>query len=527
MQKVIPFLINLGDVIPARSKATLLNEMAMALIECIGIYGTKKITKMGKISKIAQCFWPVRLIPLNETRACVCSYLLNKQEKLNVGKFAQMPPPPNNVIKGSDPQSFLNSLRDYNNTYLKKSKNFKRGTVIQEALFSSNEVDYFKNFFLNQYDLSSFSDPYFLLEGDPIAKSVNEIKIIPEVYDFVSLKDIRELDAYADQISKLCDNWIQRGQKEAEKIKGTKVDTSNEEKQLEMLNRQLQAEKERDLQDSPEALLKTGKYKINDKSSEFYNGINAFRNSVDRLKNGINQRDLFLVEEAVKELDLRYKDLGNSLNRFKTELAQLKKNLEREKADINALHNKRIAELESKIAEIKKQIEEKHNALSRDLVSVEDIVVQIKQEKQSCLDNIESIKDSDLTAVQNFFRDYTLEIKTENVVVGIPIFVFFFVDPNSNKTVERAPVLPILIEKGKIVRTKVKEGFRQKLRDLMNKFTPMINLVETEGEKTNLMESTKNLDTRLEDAINDLRIKKVLNKKQAEAAKQIINNLVW
>jgi len=72
----------------------------------------------------------------------------------------------------------------------------------------------------------------------------------------------------------------------------------------------------------------------------------------------------------------------------------------------------------------------------------------------------------------------------------------------------------------------VKASFRQKLRDLMNKDNAMIGLVETQGDKNNLMEM-KNLDTRLEDAINDLRIQKILNKKQAEAAKSIIADLVW
>ena len=99
-------------------------------------------------------------------------------------------------------------------------------------------------------------------------------------------------------------------------------------------------------------------------------------------------------------------------------------------------------------------------------------------------------------------------------------------DPNTNRTTERAPVLPILIDNGKIVRTKVKASFRQKLRDLMNKDNAMIDLVETQGDKNNLIEM-KNLDTRLEDSINDLRIRKILNKKEAEAAKEMITNLIW
>ncbi|MGV9142251.1 MAG: hypothetical protein ACOC1X_04870, partial [Promethearchaeota archaeon] len=101
VKKTIPFLINLGDVIPARSKATLLNEMAMALVELIDIYG-RKIDSYGKIGRITQAFWPVRLIPLSDTRACVCSYLLNSQEKIRVGKWDQIPARPDNVISGSD-----------------------------------------------------------------------------------------------------------------------------------------------------------------------------------------------------------------------------------------------------------------------------------------------------------------------------------------------------------------------------------------------------------------------------------------
>ena len=525
MDRVIPYLINVSEVVPARSKAALLDEMAMALIECINVYG-KTLSKLGKINRVTTCFWPVRLIPLNDTRACVCSYLLNKQEKLPVGQFPSYPPKPDNVIKGADPASFLTSLQTYNTNYLKKTKGFKRGAVLQEALFNSSEIEYFKNFFLNQYNLSSFGEPYFLLEGEPIAKSVNQIKIIPEVADIVALKDVKMLDNYAQIVSNLVEQWIQKGAQHVDKIKGTTVDTSTEEKQLEMLNKELQVEKERDLQSSPDALVKTGKYKINDKTAEFNNNLNAIKMSVDRIRDAIGKRDLFLLEEGIKDIDLKYSELGNSISRYKTEIAQLKKNLDREAYDSDNIQKQKIRELERKIAEVTRDIESKHSDLTSELASAEDLVVAIKQEKQSILDNIEAIKDMELTNLQSFLNDYTIEIKTQNVVVGIPIFIFYFVDPNSNKTTERAPVLPILIEKGRIVSTKIKDQFRSKIRDLMNKYSPMISLVETNGDAKNLMEM-KNLDSRLEDAINNLRMRKVLNKKVAARAIEIIHNLVW
>ncbi|MEJ2249297.1 MAG: hypothetical protein P8Y70_05345 [Candidatus Lokiarchaeota archaeon] len=525
MSQIIPYLINLGDVIPARSKATLLNELAMALIEVIEIYG-RKINKMGKISKVTTCFWPVRLIPLTDTRACVTSYLLNKQEKLNVGKFKQIPPKPDNVIKGADPESFLDSLESYNSNYL-KSKNFKRGKILQEALFSTNEIGFFKNFFLNQYNISSFSNSYFSLEGDPIAKSVNQIKIVQDIYDFVELKDIKMLDRYADIIITLCDDWIKHGTSKADQLRETKIDTSEEEKQLAMLNEELQEEKERDLQATPEELVKTGKYKINDKTGELFNKISDSKGSVERLKEAINKRDLFLLDEAMKDLDLRYTDLGNTISRYKTEISQLKRNIDREISDIQKTHQRKMGELEKKIAVVEAKIEEKHSKISSKTSSAEELVAAIKQEKQSCLENIDTIKDSEMTDVQQFLNDYTIEIKTKNIVVGIPIFIFYFIDPKTNKTEQRVPVLPILIDGGKIVSTKVKESFREKLEDLMNKYNPMINLVEQEAQKKNLMEDIKNLDTRLEEAINDLRIKKVIKKKEADKAREIIENLVW
>ena len=525
VDRVIPYLINVGDVIPARSKATLLNEIAMALIECINLYG-KSLKKLGKINRITACFWPVKLIPLNETRACVCSYLLNKQEKLNVGKFAQTPPNPDNVIQGADPSSFLSSLQSYNSSYLKKSKNFKRGIVIQEALFNADEVEYFKNFFLNQYSINSFNEPYFLLEGGPIPKSINQAKIVDEIYEFISQRDIKILDDFGSRITKLCDQWIQKGSQQVDKIRGKKVDTSEEEKQLAMLNKELEVEKARKIESSPEELVKSGKYKVNDKTGDFYNNATAIKNSIDRLKAAINKNDLFEVEAAVKDLDIKYQDLGNSLNRYKSEIDQLKKNVQREINDLEKTKQQKVRELERKISEINSKIETKHSELSSDLSSTEDIVAKIKQEKQSCLDNIESIKDIEMTAVQNFFKQYSIEIKTKDVVVGVPMFIFYFVNPNTRRTTERAPVLPILIEKGKVHRTKVTDSFRTKLRDLMNKDNAMINLVEKGGEEDNLM-AMKNLDTQLEDALNDLRINKVLGKKEAERAKEIIDNLVW
>ncbi len=498
----------------------------MALVECMDIYG-RKMKKLGKISRISTCFWPVRLIPLNDTRASVCSYLLNKQEKLDVGKFRQVPPKPDNVIKGADPESFLESLETYNDDYLSKTKYFRRSSLIQDALFSTSEINYFKNFFLNMYDIKAFSDPYFLLEGEPISKSVDQIKIIPEVYDFVSLKDVKMLDEYANIITDLCDRWLNKSTKEVDKLRSSTVDTKKEEKQLEKLNKELQEEKEKDLQATPEELIKTGKYKINDKTSEFFNNINELKGSVEGLREAINQRDLFLLDKAMKDVDLKYQNLGNSISRYKTELSQLKKNLEKERSDIERIHRKKIADLESRISQLKKDIDEKHSELGDDLASVEDIIVDIKEEKQESLNNIEEIKDQELTNVQEFLGNYTIEIQTKNVVVGIPIVIFFFADPKTNKITERAPILPILIEDGKVVSGKIKDKFREKLRDLMNKYSPVINLVEMEGQKANLMTEIKNLDTRMEEAVNDLRIRKVLSKKEASNARDVIGNLIW
>jgi len=525
VNKIIPFLIDVGSVIPARSKATLLDEIAMALNECINIYG-KTIKKLGKINRITACFWPVRLVPLNETRACVCSYLLNKQEKLNVGKFSETPPSPDNIIQGADSASFLNSLQSYNSNYLKKSKNYKRGTAIQEALFSASEVEYFKNFFLNQYNISSFSEPYFLLEGGPIPKSINQAKIIPEVFDFISQKDIKLLDNYGQTIIKLCDKWIQRGAQDTDKLRSRKVDTSEEEKQLAIVTRELEAEKTRKIEATPQELLKSGKYKIYDKTGDLYNNLSATKNSVDRLKNSINKNDLFEVESALKDLRIKYQDIGNTISRYESEVAQLRKNVQREINDLEKTKQQKIRELERKKSEIENIIQAKHSELSSDLTSAEGIVARIKQEKQSCLDNIERIKDVEMTNVQNFFNTYSIEIMTKDVIVGIPMFIFYFVDPNTRRTTERAPVFPILIKKGKIQRTKVTDSFRNKLRDLMNKDNAMINLVDKGGETGNLMDM-KNLDTRLEESINDLRIRKVLGKKEADRDKNVINDLIW
>ncbi len=525
VDKVVPFLIDVGQITPARSQAAVLNELAMALRECLGIYG-KNLKKLGRISKISTAFWPVRLAPLSDTRACVMSYLYNKQEKLNVGKFAQMPPRPEAVIKGADPTSFLNSLRQYNNTYLKKSKNFKRGLVIQDALFNTSEVGFFQNFFLNQYDLSNHPTPYFILEGGPITKSVNQTRIIPDIPEYLSQKDVQLLATFGDAVTKLCERWVEKGGKDVDKIRDTKVDTGEEEKQLAILNKEIQAEKERKIEKSPEELVKSGKYKINDKTGELNNSLSTLKNSVDSLRNAINQRDLFLTEEALKDIDLKYKDLGNSIIRYNNEIAQLRKNVQREISDQEKIKQQKIKELERKKTEVEKQIAAKHSGLSKDLTSAEDVVAQIKTEKQSALNNIDAVRDAEMTNVQTFFNNYSLELKTQNVVVGIPIYIFYFMNPNTNRTTERAPILPILIDSGKIVRTKVKSSFRQKLRDLMNKDNAMIDLVETQGDKNNLMEM-KNLDTRLEDAINDLRIRKILNKKEAESAKDMIANLIW
>ena len=525
VEKAVPFLIDIGNVIPTRSKAALLDEMAMALIECIKLYG-KAINKLGKINRITTCFWPVKLIPVNETRASVCSYLGNKQEKLNVGKFGQIPVKPDNVIKGADPQSFYTSLQSYNTTYLKKPKNFKRNTVIQEALFSSSEMHFFENFFVNQYNLGSFGEPYFILEGGPISKSVNQAKVVQDVFEFVSQRDEKMLDDYGAIITKLCERWISKGGQDVDKIRGKRVDTSEEEKQLAILNRELEALKNQEFEKTPEELVKSGKYKISDKTSDCLNDLNSVRNAVDKIKNAIDKKDWFLILEGVKELDLKYKNLGNTISRYKSDINNVDKSIRAEIRDTEKAHSQEIKEKERKIREVQRQIDEKHKGQSSDLSTAEDVVALIKKEKQSCLDNIDRVKNTDMTNVQNFLNNYTIDVRTKEVIVGIPLFIFYFVDPNTNRTTERAPILPVLIDKGKPVRTKVKDTFRKIIRDLLNKDSSMINLADAGAESGNLMDM-KNLDTRLEDAINDLRVKKILGKKEAATAKDIIINLVW
>ncbi|MGV9174150.1 MAG: hypothetical protein ACOC35_16500, partial [Promethearchaeia archaeon] len=303
--------------------------------------------------------------------------------------------------------------------------------------------------------------------------------------------------------------------------------TRQEEKKLAMLNKELQKEKERDLKNSSEELIKSGKYKINDKTSDFYNNINDLKNAVGRLEKAITEKNLFLLDEAIKELNLQYKNMGNSISRYQNEINQLKSNLQKEKQDIERMHQQKITELETKIAEVEKEIDAKHQNLNQNIASAEDVIVKIKEAKQEALQNIESVKDDELTDVQEFFNDYTIEIKTDNVVVGIPIFIFYFIDTKTNKTTERAPILPVMIDEGSVVSTKVKDNFRDQLSKYMNKLTPMVNLVESEGDKSNLMETIKNLDTRLEESINDLRIKKIIKKKTARKSRDVINNLVW
>ncbi len=264
----------------------------------------------------------------------------------------------------------------------------------------------------------------------------------------------------------------------------------------------------------------------NSTTGDLYNNLSATKNSVDRLKNAVNKNDLFDAEGSLNDVNIKYKDLGNTISRYQTEFAQIRKNVQRELSDLEKTKQQKIKELERKKSEVESKIQAKHSELSSDLTSAEDIIARIKQEKQSCLDNIERIKDVEMTNVQNFFKTYSIEIKTKDVVVGVPMFIFYFIDPNTRRTTERAPVFPILIEGGKVQRTKVTDAFRNKLRDLMNKDNAMINLVEKGGETGNLME-IKNLDTKLEEAINDLRIRKVLGKKEAERDKEIIYNLVW
>lgn len=530
MKKIIPFMI--GDIkyVPSQTRRTFIEEIALSLCLLFEENGSS-IKKWGAIETISLCFWPVRLIPLNENRACITSYLLQNAPKVQVGPFKKIPPNPAVVVKASDSKSFINSLISYNSKYLSNKANFSRKMIIQEALFGIEEIYFFKPFFSNNYSLKTFEEKYFILSGDPITKSVNQINIRKEIYDFINFTDVKILDQYNEKINELCDKWIEKTSKDVDNYKIKTIDHQKEEEQLERLNKELREEKEKDLYDSDEELLNSGKFKINDISSVIINEIESLKKEILKLGQSTKEKNLPLINENIKNSYRECKKVENSIKQFDNEITVLKRNLVKERNNIRKNHNSVISSIESNINLIKAKMDSDEKDYNKEFVDLQDELKQIQNLKQKVNNNFLIIKEMELDQVQKFLHAYTLEIKTENVIVGIPIFIFNFRSHKAEKVDKYMPVLPILISEGKKkgnvanVKSKKRIIFTDRFIKIFNKYKAMKDLISVESKKNNILE-IKNLTYLLLESIDELRMKELISKKIATNVKDLIESII-
>lgn len=530
MEKIIPFMI--GDIkyVPSKTRRTFIEEIALSLCVLFEENGSI-IKKWGTIETISLCFWPVRLIPLSENRTCITSYLFQNAPKVPVGPFKKIPLNPEAVIKASDPESFVKSLISYDSKYLSSKANFSRKIIIQEALFGIEEINFFKPFFNNKFDLKSFEEKNFILSGDPITKSVNQINIRKEIYDFINFTEVKILDQYNEKINKLCDKWIEKTSKDVDNYKIKTIDHQKEEEQLERLNKELREEKERDLHDSDEELLNSGKFKINDTSSVIINEIESLKKEILKLGQSTKGKNLLLIKENIKNSYRECKKVENSITQFDNELTILKRNLIKERNNIQKNHNSIISSIESNINSIQAKMNSDEKDYNKEFVDLQDILKQIQKLKQKVNNNFLIIKEMELDQVQKFLHEYTLEIKTENVIVGIPIFIFNFRSQKAEKVDKYMPVLPILISEGKKkgnvanVKSKIKTIFTDRFIKIFNKYKAMKDLISVESKNNNILE-INNLTSLLLESIDELRMKELISNKIATNVKDLIESII-
>lgn len=530
MEKIVPFMV--GDIkyVPSKTRRTLIEEIALALCILYDENGTG-LKKWGTIESISLCFWPVRLIPLNENRACITSYLFNSAPKVPVGHFKKISPNPEAVIKASDPESFISTLMSYDSKYLSNRANFSRKLIIQEVLFGIDEISFFKPFVYNLYDFKAFEERFFILSGDPITKSVNQIKISKEIYDFINFTDINMLDQYNEKINKLCDKWIEKISNDVEEYKTKTVDHRKEENQLERLNEELREEKEKDLRDSNEELLNSGKFKINDISPAIINEIESLKNEILKLSKSTKEKSLSLINENIQNSYRECKRVENTIKQFENEILLLKKNIERERTIIQKNHNSKISRLESEINTIKAKMDSDEKDYNKEFSNIQKTLKNITELKQKINGDFLTIKELELDRVQKFLQKYTLEIKTKNMIVGIPTLLFNFRKHKADKIYRYVPVLPILISEGKRkgnvtnIKSNIKTAFTNRFFNLCNKYRQIIDLISVESEKNNLLE-IKNFISQLLEAIDELRIRDLVSKKIGIHVKELIESLI-
>ncbi|MFX0099921.1 MAG: hypothetical protein ACFFCS_10080 [Candidatus Hodarchaeota archaeon] len=343
--------------------------------------GSGKVEKkLGDLQSIAVCYWPIYLVPIDDSNAYVLDGKNLYSQKVKTKVDMASLPGLNEIDEGSI-DSFVKSLEKHVGK-MEGFKNFKREEKKIDGMISKNAFgDYFIPL-LKKLE-KPYNDNSFSLEPTLTANTVDFMhEEIKKVFD-TDVFDWARNDA--SEVQKLCEKWI-------EKIE---LDIQNQE------------------QDPVLSLKKKAEWNYPVMPTAVDGLIDTLKGQITQLRN--NEKNEALKESII--IADQAASNSNEINKIMNDYAQ------------------KLKDLEQKIRQEEDIIAGERNYWQD---TIERIKVLLERERNAA----KGFEDDEKSNQSRFLEERTIRFKTDRVVVcGVPIYLLNFVKKGKMTTLVRAPVL--------------------------------------------------------------------------------------
>ena len=503
------------------TKSQLYSDISLSIALLANDYSPKSFSKYRKLQAIAPAYWPFELIPLDANYCYISDLLFKTSVKLPVGKFSGLFNAQKR-FKANNGSEFLTKLKDG----LREIQDPKSYEFRNESLEGIMEPPYFealKPFFMNLGHL--FFDSFFILDWD--TRKINHNDNLTIYSKYFDPAPERELAAIADDTQTLINEWIEKLQQFLLEEKKKKKDPALE-KEKKDLERKLQEARQKEPEDSAE-LIKNGEFPFPNLNSDFENELNGMKATVSNLRTTCKASNIIKTEGYLSDLKRSVNNIARYLNDFESELQRLKRNAENRSKDKQRAIDKERDDIERQLKNVQREIDESERENTRNTEELSSIINELKEISRTLPKTIENAQKTLESIRDTIIQQTLLPIRADRMIVGLPIYVFFFAE-SKNEIGIRIPVLSQLIDENSKnnVKTIVEKPHKNLLEDMftyLNQNNKRIEEVNRKCVQQNVLEY-REAKRAIEDGIDRLNNNGILQNKARKRAIELINEFL-
>ncbi len=500
------------------NKNQLYTDIGLSIALLANDYSPKSFSKYGKLQAVAPAYWPFELIPLDANYCYVSDLLFKTSAKLPIGKFSGLFNAQKR-FKANTGSEFLEKLKDG----LREIQDPKTYEFRNETLDGLMEPPYFeiiKPFFMNLGHL--FFDSFFILDWD--IRKINHNENLTLFSKYFDPAPERELSAIADDTQTLINEWIEKLQELLMEEKKKKKDPSLEKEKKE-IERKLADARNREPEDA-ENLIKNGEFPFPNLDSDFENELNGMKATVSNLRTVSKAANLVKTEGYLMDLKRSVNNLARYLNNFENELQKMKKNAENREREKQRAIDREREDIERQLKNLQKKIDESEKENTKNTEELTALIDELKEISRNLPKTIQNAQKTLENIRDTIIQQTLLPIKSDRIIVGLPIYVFFFAE-SKNEIGIRIPVLPQLIdnESRNNIKTIVEKPHKNLIEDMftyLNESKKRVEEVNRRCIQQNVLEY-REAKRSIEEGIDRLNNNGIIQNKARKRAMQLIN----